>query len=327
MIWLALALGFFLAVLLSGMEGALLYASRVRARHAAVEGDPAAAKLLPPLEHRAEVLHITATLRRLVSLVSFAACTLELVKWLGPWGWAVALLVVLPCLWVSVRLVPMLLFRRYPFRALRRLAPVLGVLHALTAPSRWLSRSVRAASPRENQPENDSRGLQSLTDSVSQLGVLPPLVCLLLQNLAAFKKRCAADIMLPLGQLSALPPDLPLPSAQALNSAAAHSWLAVLGPGDARLLGWVDMASLPPKPAMDKLVRQFTRPLLQLSAQDGALRCLQALRKRGEPVAAVVDAQGMPLGVITQYALLRALLHRPAKESVAPASQPGALLV
>jgi CBS domain containing-hemolysin-like protein len=41
---------------------------------------------------------------------------------------------------------------------------------------------------------------------------------------------------------------------------------------------------------------------------DSPLRCLQALRKRGEPVAEVRDEKKQAVGVIAQQALISALL-------------------
>jgi CBS-domain-containing membrane protein len=101
---------------------------------------------------------------------------------------------------------------------------------------------------------------------------------------------------------------MPLTSAVALNAQPQHPWRAVLAP-DGRLLGWLDMLALPAKPSADKLVRQFMRPLLQIRATDRALRCLQSLRKRAEPVAAVLDAKGDAVGVLTQQDLVASIFE------------------
>ena len=304
MIWLLLPACLLLAFLLSGIESALLHVSRVRVRHAAEEGDPLAARMVPLLEHRTDLLHAAMALNHVVALAAFIACTLGMVRWLGQWGWAVALLAVLPAFLVMLKFVPKHLFRRYPFRMLRRLGPLLLLLHFLAKPWHWLARATSAAEVADGPATS---GLQSLADTVTQLGVLPPQVCAMLQQLAKFQTRHAGDIMLPLAQVTALPPELPLTGAQAINDRARHPWRAVLGP-DGALFGWLDMAALPENPPPDRHVRQFMRPLLQFSTGDTALRCLQALRKRNEPVASVVDPWGETVGVITQQGLLRALL-------------------
>jgi CBS domain containing-hemolysin-like protein len=305
MIWIVLAISLPAAVLLSGMGSALLNVSRVRARHAAEEGDRAAARLVRLLEHRNELHHAVTVLHHLCALAAFACCVMILVSWCGNWGWLVAIVLVLPLFLVGLEYVPKLLFRRYPFRLLRRLANPLSLLRLLAAPWIWLARLLKRKE-NDGAKRDDSVGMQTLAETVSSLNVLPPQLCALVEHAAGFQKLRAANLLVPLAELTALPPDMPLASAVALNAQPNHPWRAVLG-ADGRLLGWLDMIALPAKPASDKLVRQFMRPLLQLRATERALRCLQSLRRRAEPVAAVIDANGEAVGVLTQQDLMAAI--------------------
>lgn len=307
MIWLILLISLPAAFLLSGIGSALLNVSRVRARHAAEEGDRAAARLVRLLDHRNDLHHAVTVLHHLFALAAFAACVLAFVNWLGPWGWAAVLGLALPVFLVGLEFVPKLLFRRYPFRLLRRLARPLGLLLLVARPWIWLAHFIQRRANPASTPHDDRLGLQSLTETVTTLGVLPTAVCSLVQRTATLQKLRAKDLILPLAQLTALPPDMPLTSAIALNAQPHHPWRAVLGP-DGRLLGWLDMTALPPKPPTDKLVRQFMRPLIQVRQDEPAFRSLQSLRKRGEPVAAVVDSGNEPVGVLTLQSLLAELL-------------------
>lgn len=306
MIAVILALSLPAAFLLSGIGSALLNVSRVRARHAAEEGDRAAARLARLLKHRNELHHAVTVLHHLLALAAFACCVTVLVRWLGSWGWLAAVVLALPLFLVGLEFVPKLLFRRYPFRLLRRLAAPLTLLHMLARPWIWIARLVRRRPNGVLSKHEESLGLHALAETITNLGVLPASVCALVQRASAFQKMRARDLAMPLAQLTALPPDMPLASAIALNAKPQYPWRAVLGP-DGRLLGWLDMISLPAKPSPDKLVRQFMRPLLQIRADDRAMRCLQALRKRGEPVAAVVDGNAEARGVVTQRALMASL--------------------
>lgn len=312
MIWLILAISLPSAFLLSGIGSALLNVSRVRARHAAEEGDRSAARLARLLEHRNEIHHAVAVVQHLFALAAFACCAILLVGLLGQWGWLVAIVVALPVFLIGLEFVPKLLFRKYPFRLLRRLASPLAFLHFLARPWIWLARLIQKRTNGGVGLTEDALGLHTLSEIISDLGVLPDPICKLLKQTAIFQKQRAMDLVLPLAQLTALPPDMPLASAAALNTQLKHPWRAVLGP-DGQLLGWLDMASVPSKPLPDKLVRQFMRPLLQVRKDEPALRCLQALRKRNEPVAAVVDASNEAVGVITQQSLIDALLGRGVK--------------
>jgi CBS domain containing-hemolysin-like protein len=153
--------------------------------------------------------------------------------------------------------------------------------------------------------------VHALANTVTTLGVLPPSICALVLRAAAFQKLRAKNLVMPLVELTALPPDMPLASAIALNAQPQHPWRAVLGP-DGQLLGWLDMIGLPAKPSPDKLVRQFMRPLLQIRAEDGALRCLQSLRKRSEPVAAVLDEGRGAVGVLILQDLIASIFKAKA---------------
>jgi putative hemolysin len=305
------------AFLLSGIGSALLNVSRVRARHAAEDGDAAAAKLARLLEHRNELHHAVTVLHRLFALAAFACCMTVLVNGIGKWGWLAALVIALPIFLVGLELVPKLLFRRYPFRLLRRLAGPLALLHLVARPWIWLAQAIKRRTAGTPAGQENSAGLQTLSDTVTTLGVLPGPICTLVQRTAGFQRLTAADLFMPLVELTALPPDLPLASALALNAQPQHPWRAVLGP-DGRLLGWLDMTALPPKPSPDKVVRQFMRPLLQIRKEDAALRCLQSLRKRGEPVAAVLNVDGVAIGVLTQKKLMSTIFengaHHPASK-------------
>ena len=309
MIWAILAISLPCAFLLSGIGSALLNVSRVRARHAAEEGDKSAARLARLLEHRNEIHHAVAVVQHLCALAAFSCCAILLVARLGSWGWLVALVVALPIFLVGLEFVPKLLFRRYPFRLLRRLAAPLAFLHLLARPWIWLARLIQKRSNGGTALTEEALGLHTLAETISDLGVLSDPICKLLKQTAIFQKQRATDLLLPLAQLMALPPDMPLASAAALNAQVKHPWRAVLGP-DGRLLGWLDMATLPSKPLPDKLVRQFMRPMLQVRRDEPALRCLQTLRKRNEPVAAVVDASNEAVGVITQQSLIDAIFSQ-----------------
>src|SRR5215212_5750002 len=96
MISLILAISLPAAFLLSGIGSALLNVSRVRARHAAEEGDRAAARLAKLLEHRNELHHAVTVLHHLFALAAFACCVMMLVARLGNLGWLGAIVVVLP---------------------------------------------------------------------------------------------------------------------------------------------------------------------------------------------------------------------------------------
>lgn len=295
------------AFLSSGVESALLTISRVRIRHLAESGDHAAARLLTLLEHRVELLHCVTALNHGTALLGYLLCVRELVQALGIWGWLVALVGLTPLFLVLLELLPKQLFHRYPLGLLRTLTKSLAVLLRLARPWLWLAHLFQSRMLNDVPEEKDQRSMASLTKSIETLNVLRPAVGAVLHKAGRLQEVDARTVMMPLKQVTALAPDMPLASALVLCREQHHAWRPVMG-GDGSLLGWLDVATLPPRIHPDKLVRQFMRPLSQLRDHEPALRCLQTLRKRGEPVAAVVDETGEAVGVITQQALLNVML-------------------
>lgn len=307
MIWLLFTFCLFLSFMLSGMECALFTVSRVRARHAAGEGDKSARRLDALLEHRNHLLHAITAINHFATLIAFAIATFFILRWIGPWGWLVALLLALPVFLIILELVPKILFQRYPFRLLCRLATPLTVLHFTTKPWLWVINRFKHQPIGNSAADEATDDIHSLVKTMQKLEVLPESISRHIEALANFQKLQTPVLMIPLSRLTALPPDMPLASVLQLNKELQHPWRAVMGT-DGALLGWLDLTALPAKPMADKLVRQFMRPLSQLQVSDSPLRCLQALRKRGEPIAEVRDDKKEVVGVIAQQVLINALL-------------------
>lgn len=296
-----------MAFVLSGVESALLTISRVRTRHAVEAGDKAAARLLLLLEHRVELLHVVTALNHSFTLLGFVITASRLVIWLGPWGWLVTLLVATPVFLVALELLPKQLFHRYPLGLLRLLTPPLALLLKVARPWLWLGHLFESRVLNDVPEEGDQRSMASLATSIDALGVLRPAVGGMLQQAGRLQKVCSCEAMIPLKNVTALFPEMPLNSALVLCREQNHAWRPVMGT-DGTLLGWLDVASLPSRIPADKMVRQFMRPLSQMRTTESALRCLQTLRRRNEPIAAVINEAGEAVGVISQQSLLHIVL-------------------
>jgi putative hemolysin len=297
-----------LAFILAGIESALLEVSRVRVRHAAEAGDAAAARLTKLLEDRRPLLHAASCLHHVAMLTGYVLLQFLLLGWLGSWGWLVGIFIVLPLLLLIVELLPRQIFKRSPFRLLRLCNWLLGVLQVLAKPWGPLLKNNTIEPLTEVSSVTEPSGVPSLAKTIGDLNLLPPNACLLLHKVSNFSQSTARSCMTSLKNLSALPPDMPLANALVLTRELKHPWRAVLQDQGA-LLGWLDALSLPAKPAPDRLVRQFLRPMGQVKAHESALRCLQVMRKRNEPLLAVQDDQGLVIGVLTQEALMKALFN------------------
>lgn len=307
MIWAALMICLVISFLLSGVESAVLSVSRVRVRHAADEGDPRAAVLLRLLEDRGALLGAVTVANHLANLAAFSIITWKLVLHLGDWGYAAGFLVALPVFLVGLEVVPKTIFRRYPFRILRAMLPVVRCIGLFRGPF--------AAFQKMSQPADDGddrasarEDLKTLTASLASQKLLPPAAASLTARVIDYRRRRTRDLMVPLDRIIAVPPDLPAGKAAELASQRSLSSLPVLDEAGG-FSGVLDVLSLPADLPPGQLVRQHMRAALDASPDSSALGTLQWLRKRGRSLAIVRDAAaGRAEGVVTEEDLIVPLM-------------------
>ena len=295
--------------MLAGCEAALLAVSRVRVRHAANEGDRRARLLLPMIENRDTMLGAVTVANHVAALGAFLLMAWKLVERTGQAGYAAAFLVGLPVFLVGLEILPKKLFRRYPFRMLRRALPLLRVVAVFRPLFGRLLRQGGGAEAAEGVPEDSAaRGdLRELAVSLARQGRISTGAAGLIQRILDYRRLRVREVMVPLKHSVALAPDVPVHVAVELARGHGLEAVPVLGEeGD--FIGVFEPALCGPHLPQDRMVRQHMRTLEQLREDEPGLRALQRLRKRGRVVALVVTAAETPCGVLTEEALLRPLL-------------------
>lgn len=307
MIWLALVFFHMSAALLAGIESALIGVSRVRVRHAADDGDERAARLARLLERRRELLRAAMTAHHFCSVTAFAIVALLCRAAIGPKGILVATVIAVPVYLIGLELVPKALFRLFPFRTLKRLTFVLGILRAATLPWRIFSR--KPAAPSTGVPKVSSgAGARLLSENIIALKLLPENAATLLANYAKFAALDATGVALPLDAVSAMPATMPLVAVlqiTAQNFVRHHPVLDENGD----VIGFLDAAGIPPDPPRDRVVRQFTQPAPHVAPSETALRCLQTLRRSAAPLATVLDGSRRVSSLVLLEPLLARLMN------------------
>src|ERR1700710_2005558 len=96
MIWFILLVAMGAAFLFGGIESALISVSRVRARHAASEGDRCAARLAVLLERRPELLEAAMAVHHFFSMSSFVVFAVLCRHHWGDWGILIAVVLGIP---------------------------------------------------------------------------------------------------------------------------------------------------------------------------------------------------------------------------------------
>ena len=308
MITLLLIIALALSFLLSGMESAVLSVSRVRVRHAADE-DPRAAQLLPLLNDREGLLGSVTVANHVVNVTAFGIIIWQLVKEMGNLGYLVGFVLALPVFIIGLEVLPKTLFRRYPFRALRRLLPLLRIAALFRRPFKAAMNSLPAAL-HDEAPENGGTSrddLKRLLTTMAEEKLLAEPAAHLMQRVLGFRRHTAASVMVPLAQVVAVGPDTPASIAMQVACQNGFSALPVLGE-QGGYIGVFYAVNLPAHVPADRLVRQHMRPLEEVDGSHSALNVLQRLRRRGTSLALVKDSQQLPAGLVTEEDLIKPLL-------------------
>lgn len=304
-----LIIGLVLSFLLSGMESAVLSISRVRVRHAADEGDEIAARLLPMLNDREGLLGAVTVANHIANVSAFGLIIWRLVQAMGPGGYAVGFLLALPVFIVGLEVLPKTLFRRYPYRSLRKLLPLLSFVAAFRSPFRAISKLPALPEPQSDDPMHDRIELKQLFNSLRQQGLVPASAARLMGRVLEYRRRTAASVMVPLNKIVAVNPDMP--ASMALRVASQHGFIAlpVLSESGS-FSGIITITALPANLPADHMVRQYMRPVDEVDGSLPALEVLQRLRRRNRSLALVIDsARKQAIGLVTEEDLIAPLFN------------------
>lgn len=307
MTWvLLLIIALTLSFALSGLESAVIAVSRVRVRHAAGAGDKRALRLLPLVEDREALLGAITVTNHITNLAAFLIIAWKLVRISGPWDYFIAFLIALPVFLIGLEVLPKKLFRRYPFRSMRTLTPLVLLVGLVRPLFRALAdpRAQTASIPDQSLGRDDLRHQATV---LSNQGQLSPSAARLIQRSLDYRKLRTSAVMRPLTRSIALSGELPLETALIMAREHAVTTLPVLGE-QGQFAGVLDLATLPAHPPPDRLVRHHMRTLDAVHGSDSALLTLQRMRKRARTLMLVLDEQNEPVGLASEEDLLGHLM-------------------
>jgi len=308
MTWLVLLLCLALSFMLSGLESAVLAVSRVRVRHAADGGDARARRLLPLLEDRDALIGCITVANHLTNLAAFLLIALPVVHSASVWVYALAFVLALPVFLIGLEVMPKKLFRHYPFRSMRSVAPLVHLVGLARPLFRAFAKPPGVEEPSAAHQARNRDDLKALAQELTVQHQLTPAATHLIGRVLDYKQLRTADLMQPLSRSIALAADLPISTALIIAREQNSTLLPVLGETD-RFIGVLDTTTLPVSVPADRLVRQHMRTLDAFPGDQPALHTLQRLRKQGRRLAIVVDERQHPVGLITEDHLLAPLMR------------------
>ncbi|MEM7010553.1 MAG: CNNM domain-containing protein [Verrucomicrobiota bacterium] len=308
--WPLVALLLAISFVVSGLETACLTIERARLRFESRRGSLKAMGLARIIDQREQLLVAILILNNACNVVAFALFAFMLGVQIGPWGYAVAFVVCVPFYIFWCELLPKSIFSHFPFRMLMRFVPLLKLLRFFSSPLGMLFPSLREPPPESTAALNRGRdAFRDQTDAIQRAGTLNPDETALIQHVLDFENVTARDLMSPLSRVTAIPSDMSLDLAIQLARDTNYDQFPVMSPkGD--LVGQVRVVELL-RAAKDNgnKVSDYLRDLPPIAPDEPAIKTLHLLRQFRVELAAVTNKNGRPLGIISSYDIVQALMH------------------
>jgi CBS domain containing-hemolysin-like protein len=266
-----------------------------------------AAMRLNRLLQRPERLLVTVLLvTNAADIIGLVLLTRKLVGLYGTAGFAFALLSALPVYLFLLGVLPKALFRRFPFRALARLAGVLEFLTFLLAP---LLRLGGRALPRAEKGRIFAarEELKQITAQSEKEGSLTSTERVMIHNVVDFRGATVRDVMVPAPTVVSVPPDATIAEAIKLSGSSGVDRLPVITP-EGQPRGLVNVLDVLLDSNGAKSLGHYMRRIVTANDQEPAYRIVQRLRAARLGLAAVLDRERRFCGIVTMEDLVRRLV-------------------
>jgi putative hemolysin len=295
----------------NGIESGLLAIDPVRLRRN-VKRRVRAAMRLDRLLKRPERLLVTVVLvTNGADIVGLLLLTRSLVRSFGYIGFLLALIAALPVYLFLLGVLPKSLFRRFPFRALARLAGVLEVVSALLWPvlelGSWVSRWLLPKRADKTRLFAAREELKQITAQSEREGSISATERAMIHNVVDFGGIKARDVMIPLEKVVAVRANTPLPDALTLSAESGVDRLPVLS-ASGEPQGLVNVLDVLLEKDGKKPLNHYMRRMVTVQEDEPAYRVVQRLRAARLGLAGIRDRQDKLRGIVTIEDLVRRLV-------------------
>src|SRR2546427_856236 len=295
----------------NGIESGLLSIDPVRLRQNVKRRVPAALKLNRLLKHPERLVVTVLLFTNAADIVGLHLLTRQLVGSFGYAGFFFALAIALPVYLFLLSVLPKSLFRRFPFRALARLAGVLEFASILFSPllelGAWLGRLLlpgRAAKRARLFAAREE--LKQITTQSEREGSLTATERAMIHSVVDFRGVKVRDVMLPSAKAVALQPNASTQEALELSAASDLDRLPVIPP-EAKPAGLVNVLDILLDEDGNKPLGNYVRRIVITTEEEPAYRVVQQLRAARLGLAAVLDHKRNFCGIVTLDDLIRRL--------------------
>lgn len=296
----------------NGIESGLLSIDPVRLRQNVKRRVPAALRLNRLLEHPERLLVTVLLFTNAADILGLLLLTRRLVGSYHAFGFLLAFLISLPVYLFLLGVLPKSLFRRFPFRALARLAGVLefvslllwpilelgGRLGRLLLPPRALEEG-RLFAAREE--------LKQIATQSEREGSLTATERAMIHNVVDFRGVKVREVMVPLPKVVTVQSDSSIEEAIALSASSGLDRLPVITPAG-QPSGLINALDVLLEKNETKPLSHYLRRIVMTDEEEPAYRIVQRLRAARLGLAAVLDRHRNLRGIVTIEDLVRRLV-------------------
>lgn len=296
----------------NGIESGVLSIDPVRLRQNVKRRVPAALQLNRLLKHPGRLLATVLLVTNAADIIALLLLTSELVRSYGYAGFFFALIIALPVYLFFLSVLPKALFRRFPFRALARLAGVLEFTSILFSPllevgARLGKLLLPGQAAKRGRLFAAREELKQITTQSEREGALTATERAMIHSVVDFRGVKVRDVMLPSAKVVALRSGASTEQALELSASTGLDRLPVVTP-DGQPAGLVNVVDILLDRNGNKPLGNYVRRIVITTDDEPAYRIMQQLRPARLGLAAVVDRKQKFRGIVAIEDLVRRLV-------------------
>jgi putative hemolysin len=296
----------------NGIESGLLSIDPVRLRQNVKRRVPAALRLNRLLQHPERLLAIVLLITNAADIVALLLLTSQLFRWSGNAGFLCALVIALPVYLFLLSVLPKSLFRRFPFRALVRLAGMLEFTSILFSPllelgARLGKLFLPGHAGKRGRLFAAREELKQITSESEREGALTATERAMIHSVVDFRGFKIRDVMVPSAKVAALHSGASTEEALELSASTGLDRLPVVAP-DGQPAGLVNVLDVLLERDGNKPLGEYVRRISTTMEDEPTYRVMQQLRGARLGLAAVVDHKNNFRGIVAVEDLVRRLV-------------------
>jgi len=296
----------------NGIESGLLSIDPVRLRQNVKRGVGPALRLNRLLKQPERLLVTVLLFTNAADILGLLLLTRQLVYSFGYAGFFLALVIAVPVYLFLLSVLPKSLFRRFPFRALARLAGILEFVSILLSPILELGERLgllllpgRAAKHARLFAAREE--LKQIMTQSEREGSLTATERVMIHNVVDFWNIKARDVMVPLSNVIAVQPGASTEEALKLGASSGLDRLPVIS-RDGQPTGLINVLDILLEQNGARPLSNYVRRIVLTTEDELAYRIVQRLRAARLGLAAVLDNKRNLRGIVAIEDLIRRLV-------------------